>query len=353
MRIAALSDFHIGARRYMDEFRHSEASFLAWLDVLERSHDRIVLVGDIYQTEHALLPGLRPAAAQLARAQARLPALSARLRGPQYLYLHGNHDAVAGPALAAPERLQLRADDFTVVFIHGHQFDPVFQRARAAAQAATWFTGRLRRAGLRPLAQWFEGRDVAIKHRRFGHADGPYARAARTLLWRAADGSGSVPGGANACSDSTVAAPTRASAAARQCASAVSARAGSGNAACEMAKVALSASQPAMASSTGKPAISTVRTAWSGLHGRVAVSAAPSSATLRQFRAGLHAASIRAATQGNVRFMARLSAAACVGAVRHTGRTNFHGCLRSIQPGHTGQQAWARSPAQCSVGRGP
>ena len=93
-------------------------------------------------------------------------------------------------------------------------------------------------------------------------------------------------------------------AAARQCASAVSARAGSGNAACEMAKVALSASQPAMASSTGKPAISTVRTAWSGLHGRVAVSAAPSSGTLRQFRAGLHAASIRAATQGNVRFMA-------------------------------------------------
>ena len=163
----------------------------------------------------------------------------------------------------------------------------------------------------------------------------------------------SVPGGANACSDSTVAAPTRASAAARQCASAVSARAGSGNAACEMAKVALSASQPAMASSTGKPAISTVRTAWSGLHGRVAVSAAPSSATLRQFRAGLHAASIRAATQGNVRFMAQLSAAACFRAVRHTGRTNFHGCLRSIQHGHTGQQAWARSPAQCSVGRGP
>ena len=65
---------------------------------------------------------------------AREDEVSARLRGPQYLYLHGNHDAVAGPALAAPERLQLRADDFTVVFIHGHQFDPVFQRARAAAQ---------------------------------------------------------------------------------------------------------------------------------------------------------------------------------------------------------------------------
>ncbi len=182
MRIAALSDFHIGARGYMDEFRHRESAFLAFLDRLEQDHDHIVLVGDIYQTEHALLPGSRAAAAQLARARARMPALCERLQGPQYLYVHGNHDAVAGPELAARERLQLRADDFTVVFIHGHQFDPVFQRARAAAQAATWFTGRLRRAGLRPLAQWFEGRDVAIKHGRFGHADGPYARAARELL---------------------------------------------------------------------------------------------------------------------------------------------------------------------------
>ncbi|MBK9753540.1 MAG: metallophosphoesterase family protein [Nannocystis sp.] len=182
MRIAALSDFHIGAHGYMDEFRHRESAFLAFLDQLEGSHDRIILVGDIYQTEHALLPGRRVAAAELARARARVPALCERLRGPQYHYIHGNHDAVAGPELGAPETLEISADGYRVLFIHGHQFDPVFQRARAAAQAATWFTGRLRRAGLRPLAQWFEGRDVAIKHRRFGHIDGPYARAARALL---------------------------------------------------------------------------------------------------------------------------------------------------------------------------
>ena len=29
MRIAALSDFHIGARGYTDEFHHTEADFLA------------------------------------------------------------------------------------------------------------------------------------------------------------------------------------------------------------------------------------------------------------------------------------------------------------------------------------
>lgn len=182
MRIAALSDFHIGARAYMDEFRHDEARFLAYLDRLEASHDRIVLVGDIYQTEHSLRPGHQAAARELGRARRRLPALAERLRGGPYLYLHGNHDAVAGAELAAPEQLRLAADGFAVVFIHGHQFDPIFSRAYAAARAATWFTGRLRRLGLRPLAQWFEGRDIALKHRRFGHAHGPYATAARALL---------------------------------------------------------------------------------------------------------------------------------------------------------------------------
>lgn len=182
MRIAALSDFHIGARADMDEFRHDERRFLAYLDRLEAEHDRIVLVGDIYQTEHALRPGHRAAAGELSRARRRLPALAERLRGGPYLYLHGNHDASAARELGAPERLRLAADGFVIVFIHGHQFDPIFSNAYAAARAATWFTGRLRRLGLRPLAQWFEGRDIALKHRRFGHADGPYARAARALL---------------------------------------------------------------------------------------------------------------------------------------------------------------------------
>jgi len=182
MRIAALSDFHIGARGYTDEFHHREDAFLEFLAQLEATHDRIVLVGDIYQTEHDLLPGHRAAARQLARAQARMPRLAERLRGPAYLYVHGNHDAVAHAELAAAERLKLEADGFAVLFVHGHQFDPVFRRAQSAMRAATWFTGRLRRVGLRPLAQWFEGRDIAIKHRRFGHAQGPYAVAARGLL---------------------------------------------------------------------------------------------------------------------------------------------------------------------------
>ncbi|MBL9103536.1 MAG: metallophosphoesterase family protein [Myxococcales bacterium] len=182
MRIAALSDFHIGPHGYTDEFHHTEARFLEFLATLEATHDRIVLVGDIWQTEHDLLPGRRGAARQLARARRRVPALAERLAGPKYTYVHGNHDAVARHELGAAEQVRVEADGFAAVFIHGHQFDPVFRRAYTAARAATWLMGRTRRAGLRPLAQWIEGRDIAIKHSKFGHAEGPYAEAARGLL---------------------------------------------------------------------------------------------------------------------------------------------------------------------------
>lgn len=182
MRIAALSDLHIGARAWMDEFRHPEPSFLAFLDRLEAEHDAIVLVGDIFQTDHDLLLGPRAAVRQLIKARRRLPQLAERFARAPYHYVHGNHDLIAGAHLGAAERLCLGDDDFRVLFIHGHQFDPIFCRAQALARGATWFTGRLRAAGLRPVAQWFEGNDIRIKHQRFHHPEGPYLRAARRLL---------------------------------------------------------------------------------------------------------------------------------------------------------------------------
>lgn len=180
MRIAALSDFHIGARAGMDEFRHDESAFLERLARVVDQHDRTVLVGDIWQTEHDWRFGHAPAARQLALARRRLPRLARAL--DRLPYVHGNHDAIARAELGAATELRLEADGCAVLFVHGHQFDPIFARAYAAARAATWFTGRLRRAGLRPLAHYFEAKDVALKHARFGHADGPYAAAARALM---------------------------------------------------------------------------------------------------------------------------------------------------------------------------
>jgi predicted phosphodiesterase len=188
MRIAALSDLHIGARRWMDEFRHTEAGFLRFLDDLEGRFDAIVLVGDVFQTDHAWLPGRRGAVRQLMAAQRRLPALAERFARPPYRYIHGNHDAIARDQLGAEETHEIDADGFRVFFIHGHQFDPLFRRVEPLTRAASWFTGRLRFAGLRPVAQWFEANDIEIKHRRFHHPEGPYLRAGRELLReRAAD----------------------------------------------------------------------------------------------------------------------------------------------------------------------
>lgn len=180
VRIAAISDLHIGARRHTDGFRHDLAAFGRFLDRLEAEHDAVVLLGDVYQTDHALVPTAAAARRMLERARARVPALADRFDRPPYVHVHGNHDAIAGPALDAPERLHLPGR-FPVLFTHGHQFDPVAVRARWAADLGTWSTGRLRALGLRPLAWWLELRDVSIKDRRFRGPHGPYARGAEAL----------------------------------------------------------------------------------------------------------------------------------------------------------------------------
>jgi predicted phosphodiesterase len=181
VRIAAISDLHIGARRHTDGFLHELDRFGRFLDRLEAEHDAIVLLGDVYQTDHALVPTAAAARRMLARARARVAALSERFERAPFVHVHGNHDAIAGPVLAAPERLRL-AGRFSVLFIHGHQFDPVAVRARWAADLGTWSTGRLRAVGLRPLAWWLEQRDVSIKDRRFRGPTGPYARGAEGLV---------------------------------------------------------------------------------------------------------------------------------------------------------------------------
>lgn len=180
MRIAALSDFHIGTRRHNDGFRHDLARFGRFLDRLEAEHDAVVLLGDIYQTDHALVPTRAAAQRMLARARERVAPLTERFARAPYVHVHGNHDEVMG-TLGAPEHLRL-GGRFEVSFIHGHQFDPIAVRAPWAADLGTWSTGRLRAVGLRPLAWWLEQRDVSIKDRRFRGPQGPYARGAQGLV---------------------------------------------------------------------------------------------------------------------------------------------------------------------------
>lgn len=184
MRIAALSDFHVGVRNDVDGFRHDPAEFSAFLDRLERGHDVIVLLGDIFQTDHAALPTRGARRRQLALARARLGALGGRLTREPYMYVHGNHDLIAAEACGASEHVRLGDESLAAFFIHGHQFDPVALAAPLAAHLGTWVTGRMRAAGMPGLAAYFERRDVEIKHERFRGADGPYVQAGRELARR-------------------------------------------------------------------------------------------------------------------------------------------------------------------------
>lgn len=180
MRIAALSDFHIGSHLRNDAFLHEEHSFMRFLDRLEAEHERVVLLGDVFQAEHGWAPGRSVARRELDAAVQRVPQLWSKMS--RYEYIHGNHDAVAREHFGARTSLHVEADGFGIYFIHGHQFDPMLRNFYPAARLGTWLMGRVRRAGLRGLAEYFEHKDITVKDGRFGGEGGPYAAAGRALL---------------------------------------------------------------------------------------------------------------------------------------------------------------------------
>jgi predicted phosphodiesterase len=184
VRIVAISDLHIGVTLARDGFRHVLADFERWLDVLEDEFDTIVLLGDVLQTDHGAWPGPRAQAAELRAVRRRMGSLARRLDRAPFVWVHGNHDAIAAEELGAPASLRLAVDDVSVWLEHGHRFDPIARRAQWLADVGTYSTGRLRACGLRPMAEWLEGRDIAIKHDKFGGADGHYVAGARAIAAR-------------------------------------------------------------------------------------------------------------------------------------------------------------------------
>ncbi len=181
MRVAALSDLHIGLDPTTDAFQHRADAFARFLDDLLGQHDRVVLLGDIFAADHAAGWGERFAQAHLRRILTRVPWLSDRLAHDRVHYVHGNHDLAAAAVLGAAERVVLGEGAYRAMFVHGHQFDPGGQKALILAQTGTGVTGRMRAFGLRRTAQWFEDRDVEIKDVRFRGPAGPYASAADAL----------------------------------------------------------------------------------------------------------------------------------------------------------------------------
>lgn len=145
MKIAVISDLHLGAGDKADGFGHDDAEFLRFLNFLENNFERVVLLGDIWETLQPRLLG--SAAAELQRARHAHAEIAARFEGPRYRYLHGNHDLIAG-AFGAPEELCFQADGVRLLFTHGHQNDDLMQRRLWLSKLGVWLGGWIRRVGL-------------------------------------------------------------------------------------------------------------------------------------------------------------------------------------------------------------
>lgn len=157
MRIAVISDLHLGRGDAADRFGHDDAEFLRFLDRLESEHERVVLLGDVWET----LTSPRPFAAadELQAARGAHPELARRFREPRYTYIHGNHDLVAGRIDEAPDEVMLRVDGTRFLFTHGHVHDRLIRHARILAEGGTWLVGWLLRLGQKGAARLMDRLD--------------------------------------------------------------------------------------------------------------------------------------------------------------------------------------------------
>lgn len=148
MEIAVISDLHLGTRGMADGFGHEDHEFVRFLQFLERNFEKVVLLGDIWETLTGALPG--DPYAELGRARAAHPEIARRFSTERYLYVHGNHDLVAAQD-GVPEEFFLRADGQRILFTHGHQNDELIQKRRWVSELGVWIGGWIRRLGLVPL----------------------------------------------------------------------------------------------------------------------------------------------------------------------------------------------------------
>jgi predicted phosphodiesterase len=165
MKIAVISDLHLGTCGAADLFGHDDFEFTKFLIFLERNFERIVLLGDVWETLTGRLPDAR---GELRRARRCHPELAKRFLLPHYTYVHGNHDWIAGAVDGAPEEVVIQSDGVRLLFTHGHQSDHLLQRARWLSEFGVWIGAWVRRFGLgaayRVLRRLDEARHGAVMY---------------------------------------------------------------------------------------------------------------------------------------------------------------------------------------------
>ena len=179
MHIAVISDLHLGPGGLTDSFGHDDHTFLRFLRYLESNFERIVLLGDIWETLTG--PRLGDPAASLAAARNAHPEIARRFTTAKYSYVHGNHDLIAGDADRVPEKLLLRTDHASVLFTHGHHHDLLIRRARWLSELGVWLGAWLLRLRLSPLYRVFNAVDMSRSAAAQGGAGSSFQRWALGL----------------------------------------------------------------------------------------------------------------------------------------------------------------------------
>ncbi len=149
MLVAVVSDMHLGRRDRLDRFDRTPGSvsrFIKLLNYLENNVDRIVLLGDVFETLRGR--NLRSAQDELKGIIRAYPDISRRIfENPQYKYVHGNHDLVAG-TMGIPDFHLIDEDGMRMLFFHGHQLDPISRGQAKVSQFFIWLGGWLERMGV-------------------------------------------------------------------------------------------------------------------------------------------------------------------------------------------------------------
>ena len=178
MRIAVISDLHIGA----DDF--SPTGFGEFLDHLEREHDEIILLGDVFECYFPVLPWR--ALAEYDRLDRLHRDITHRFRSAKYTILSGNHDMVVRRARGIPSRTERAHNGYRILLSHGHENESAFGSAVKVrlVELYMWLVYRLKRVGLPALYHYSYRMDYELNMKDGGAAHLEAARRPRPAWLR-------------------------------------------------------------------------------------------------------------------------------------------------------------------------
>lgn len=161
MKVAVISDLHLGAGDGADWFGHRDEEFIPFLRFLEDNFEKVVLLGDIYETLRMPTPAASRVKLRACR-EAHI-GISERFESDQYLYVHGNHDLVALYTESTPTSLSLNLDGTRLLLTHGHQNDFIIRHLRWFSEFGAWAAGWVSRMGLLPFIRKIEGLEDRLR----------------------------------------------------------------------------------------------------------------------------------------------------------------------------------------------